>query len=196
MGLYYSYSVLFNSPVKSNEKNNNKVTKRLTKNEKNKFKFYSFLKDILIGMILSDDHLRKFSILPTSFCNARVIFAHSLKQADFLYHLFYLFTSFCASPPKIQSSIIQEKGNIRKSISFSTRCLPCFNVIYDLFFYNKIKCVPSNIEELLTNISLAYWIMSDGSWSGYGIKLCTNNFTKSEVELLSKVLNPKFNFYS
>jgi len=38
--------------------------------------------------------------------------------------------------------------------------------------------------------------MSDGSWSGYGIKLCTNNFTKSEVELLSKVLNTKFNFYS
>jgi hypothetical protein len=39
-----------------------------------------------------------------------------------------------------------------------------------IHYYNRIKVIPSNIEELLTNISLAYWIMVDGSWTGSGLK--------------------------
>jgi hypothetical protein len=39
---------------------------------------------------------------------------------------------------------------------------------------------------------LAYWIMGDGSWAGYGVKLSTQSYTKEEVLLLIKALNDKF----
>lgn len=48
--------------------------------------------------------------------------------------------------------------------------------------------------ELLTPVVLAYWIMGDGSWTGSGLKLYTNNYTKKEVILLIESLNAKFNF--
>jgi hypothetical protein len=92
--------------------------------------------------------------------------------------------------------LIKETGYRRRNISFGTRTLPCFNEFYNLFYKNKIKVVPSNIEELLTNVSLAYWIMGDGSWKGYPLRLHTNNFTKAEVALLIKAINKKFGFSS
>jgi hypothetical protein len=87
---------------------------------------------------------------------------------------------YCSSKPKISSSIIKETGNIRHNISFIIRCLPCFNEIYLLFYNNKVKIVPLNIgvRSGLINVSLAYWIMSDGGWIGLGIRLFVNSFTK------------------
>lgn len=38
--------------------------------------------------------------------------------------------------------------------------------------------------------------MGDGSWTGYGLKLHTNNYTKDEVNLLINVLNKNFNINS
>jgi hypothetical protein len=54
--------------------------------------------------------------------------------------------------------------------------------------------VPANIFELLTPLSLAYWICDDGSWSKLQrlIILCTESFTKDKVELLINVLNSKW----
>lgn len=38
--------------------------------------------------------------------------------------------------------------------------------------------------------------MGDGSWTGYDVKLHTNNYTQKEVNLLIESLNNKFNFSS
>jgi len=138
--------------------------------------------------------MRKFNISLESRSNARAIFLQSLAQSALIYDLYNHFKEFTASPPKIQSSLIKETGNTRYNLSFSTRTLPCFNELYNLFYRNRVKVVPSNIEELLTPLSIAYWIMGDGSWGGHGVKLHTNNFTKSEVQFLSKVLRNKFKF--
>lgn len=88
------------------------------------------------------------------------------------------------------------QNNIRYNISFATRNLPCFDELYFLFYIDRLKIIPSNIEGLLTPIVLAYWIMCDGGWSGYGLKLSTNSYTKEEVELLIKSLNSKFDLNS
>ncbi len=76
------------------------------------------------------------------------------------------------------------------------RNLPCFNEFYFLFYNNRVKVIPQNIKELLTPVVLAYWIMGDGSWTGYDVKLHTNNYTQKEVNLLIESLNNKFNFSS
>jgi LAGLIDADG DNA endonuclease family len=138
----------------------------------------------------------KFNININSKSNARIRFLQSLEQADLIYHLYELFKEFSYTEPKTNSSLIKETGNIRHNISFSTRCLPCFNEMYSLFYENKVKVVPNNIDELLSSVELAYWIMGDGSWLGSGLRLHTNNFNRKEVELLNSVINTKFNLNS
>lgn len=57
------------------------------------------------------------------------------------------------------------------------------------------KFVPLNISELLTPIGLAHWLMGDGYWENQArtIKLCTDSFTKAEVDLLIDALDKLFN---
>ena len=52
--------------------------------------------------------------------------------------------------------------------------------------------MPQNIFELLTPISIAYWIMDDGGRCGSGFHFATNAFSTEEVNLLAKVLQDKF----
>jgi hypothetical protein len=53
-------------------------------------------------------------------------------------------------------------GKIYNSLIFKTRMLPCFNYLWDLFYLERVKTIPSNIGELLSPIGLAFWIMDDG----------------------------------
>ena len=98
-------------------------------------------------------------------------------------------------------------------MKFGTYSLPCFNEFYDLFYPEGTKLIPSNIAELLTDISLAYWLCDDGTFdksnrtviltgarrlppfSSHGMKMgvCTDSFTLEGVELLINVLNDKWN---
>ena len=136
---------------------------------------------------MGDAHMRKFNILITSKSNARLRFLQSVAQSDFIYYLYELFKDFFDSTPKESSSLIKETSKIRYNFSFATRNLPCFNELYLLFYKNRIKVIPSNIKDLLTPISHAYWIMGDDYWTGSGQKLHTNNYSKEEVNLLINV---------
>jgi len=70
------------------------------------------------------------------------------------------------------------------------------------FFNESIKkytkIVPLDLQDSLTSIGLAHWIMGDGYWdkSDKTLLLCTDNFTLSEVEFLIKVLKINFNLDS
>jgi hypothetical protein len=121
--------------------------------------------------------------------NALVVFRQGTKNEEYLYHLYELFKPFVKSPPSIYTIEDKLTGKVRQNISFATLSLPCFNEFYENFYVNKIKIVPSNIEQNFTKISLAYWIMDNGSFSGSGIKLYTAAFSMKDLELLIKILH-------
>lgn len=137
--------------------------------------------------------MRRFS----SNSNARAIFRQGSGNAAYLLHLYELFQVYVASPPVI-NSIKEESKNtggevkVRYNLSFSTLALPCFNELYESFYPNGVKVVPVNIADLLSPISLAYWIMDDGSFTGNGIKLYTDAFSLIELDLLIKALDKNF----
>ena len=58
------------------------------------------------------------------------------------------------------------------------------------------KILPDGIEEMLTPIGLAHWIMGDGYYDDGVVKICTVNFTQEEVLKLIKVLENKFEIKS
>ena len=83
-------------------------------------------------------------------------------------------------------------GAVHTWYQFSTQSLTCWNDLHALWYVNGVKVVPQNIFELLTPISIAYWIMDDGGRNGNGFHFATNAFTADEVNLLIKVLQDKF----
>lgn len=111
-------------------------------------------------------------------------------------HLYELFQTYVTKAPKINNPLPDKRtGKVYSTLTFYSYALPCFNELYELFYVDGKKVIPSNIAELLTPLSLAYWLCDDGCFFKRDrvIIICTNSFTWAEVNLLANLLNSKFN---
>lgn len=88
---------------------------------------------------------------------------------------------------------------------FQTLTMPYFTNIYNIWYFKEsdgnIKKLPANINELLTPLAFAYWIIGDGGFDGSGrglgrLSLHTQNFTLDEVKILQNILFNKYNIQS
>lgn len=193
-------------PPKGPEGRNQKPRKpRKRANSDNPLTLTDYLKQALIGLILGDVSLEK----ATSNSNIRLRFDQSSSlrsHSDYLYFLYELFKVYTLSPPK--STTPERKpdsrtGKFYNSLIFKTRMLPCFNYLWDLFSPEiapeKVKTVPSNIGDLLTEVGLAFWILrrDDGGLGSNGtLNLHTDSYTLGEVNLLMEALKRNFNINS
>ncbi len=90
------------------------------------------------------------------------------------------------------------------SYRFKTQSLAVFTYYRDLFYIvnsitgKVIKVVPQNIMNLLTPVVLAYLIMSDGNFDAgqNRVRIYTNSFTKTDVELLASAIQSKYGIYT
>jgi len=156
--------------------------------------------DPLIGNLLGDGSLRftHKDLNGKPKLNTNALYAITLKNKDYIYHLWQnIYNSICTNTePRPWPN--PKTGKPISQYAFNTKSLPYLTLLHSQWYkwseYKKrfIKIVPLNIEELLTPIGLALWIMDDGFKSGNGIGLCTESFTLAEVELLKKVLEFKF----
>lgn len=168
-----------------------KAKSSLSKSEREKIVLTPQLKEILVGLLLGDVSARR----PKPSVNTRLQFAQSVIHEDYILHLYELFKDYCKAVPKIITPMAHKKtGKVYPYIKFEARTLPCFNYYYDIFHHAGVKVVPTNIAELLTPLSLAYWICDDGNLHKRDrvIFLCTNGFTLEGVNLLINVLTNKF----
>ena len=94
------------------------------------------------------------------------------------------------TPPSISSITDKVTGKTRYNLSFTTLALPCFNQLYETFYVNGKKRIPTNIADYLT--PLAFWIMDDGGFTGSGLKLYTNAFSSFELNLFINALDKNF----
>jgi hypothetical protein len=62
----------------------------------------------------------------------------------------------------------------------------------NLSILKERKIIPNNIADCLTSVSLAYWIMYDGSVTGSGLRLHSHSFSLAELNLLIKALDNNF----
>ena len=130
-----------------------------------------------------------------------------IKNSAYIHHLTDLFhnwgyTSFVI-PKLIKKSESKDDIRLDKSVVRFNYRLTLFTFssltwIYDSFYVkrneNVIKKVPKWIEEYITPLGLAHWIMQDGSRQiGQGINIATNSFTYDECVFLSEILQRKFN---
>jgi LAGLIDADG DNA endonuclease family len=169
-----------------------KGIKRLSKEERNLINIQQEVKDILVGVMLSDGHISRRST--TS--NPRFIFNQSGKKEKRTYFelVYKTFKPFCSIDfnPYIIEWNDKKIGKEYSSINFATLQLPCFIEPYFIWYKKGKKRVPANIIDILTPVGLAHWIMGDGSKQNLGLHLSVYAFTKEDVNLLIEALEFKF----
>lgn len=155
--------------------------------------------EIVTGELLGDGHL-KYDPVNAPLINGRLEFTFSSKilhYVNYLKHdaLAFISTESEATPwpnPRLT-------GKEPTQYWFSTKRLPSITNLHQLWRHSPkqiegkfIKILPWNIEELLTPVVLAHWIMGDGYLTDGSVKICTDNFTEVEVQKLINILNVKF----
>ena len=73
--------------------------------------------------------------------NTRLHFKQSLKNKEYIEHLYDIFKDFCGSPPKIMSKFDNRPNKNKEytSIKFQTLSLPCFNYYRENFYRKSEK---------------------------------------------------------
>ena len=104
-------------------------------------------------------------------------------KEEYFNHLYLLFKPLVSmNPSLLERKPDRRTGLVYKSLYFWTLRFPCLNEYYEIFYKDKVKIIPKNLDKLLTPISLAYWIMDDGSKSSYGqTVLHTRSFTMFSI---------------
>jgi len=135
----------------------------------------------------------------------------SISNSAYIHYLTNLFFNWGYSSyiiPKLikKSDFKQNKGsNLDLPLRFNYRLtLYTFSSliwIYNSFYINidgkNIKRIPDWIEEYITPIGLAHWIMQEGSRQNkQGISIATHSFTYEECIFLSDILNRKYKLKS
>ena len=136
---------------------------------------------ILIGSLLGDGSLRK----ATGKLNALFEVNHSIKQKEYVDWKYEQLKMFVLTKPK---SRILDKT--RTAYRFTTRSLPQFTELYNLFYINKRKIIPSNLS--LDSLALAVWFMDDGSKSRNSYYLNTQQFNIDDQRKLIEMLKLQF----
>ena len=172
-------------------------------------------RQVLVGLLLGDGHLRGDNRKGKRALAYSLTCLQSDKHKEYVLHLYEIFKEFVVQPPRYyEFTDPRNPGKIYKRWSFSTTMQGCFR-FYGQQFYSdhnaitplkchsndltqrrRVKRVTTLISRLLTPRSLAYWYMDDGAakWQGksLGVRYCTDNFTKKEVDLLVECLQNKF----
>lgn len=156
------------------------------------------LNSIIIGLILGDASLYKSS--PTS--NTRIEMSFGTNYTVFANHIGSIFKEYMTNPVKTVE--IKGKKGIYLNYRLKTVSSPTFNIYHDMFYTLDInkgkwtKIVPSNIADFMDPIVLSYLIMSDGNFDAgrNRVRIYTNSFTKTEVEILASAINDRIGIYT
>lgn len=143
---------------------------------------------ILMGSLLGDGTMERDGN------GSRFVFYQKGEHIEYIIwlHKKLLEFGYCRENiPKIQSRLINDK--LAYYCRFRTFTYSSFNWIYEGFYGKGKKSIPDWIDEYLSPIALAIWIMDDGGWiKNRGIKLSTNCFSLSDVKKLVKILEIKY----
>src|SRR5690349_2363040 len=97
--------------------------------------------------MLGDGYLERAK--PTH--NTRLQIEQSYPEKEqYVISLYKLMEPIITMSPAILTRKDRRNGSITQSIRFRTLAMPCLNYYHDLFYKNKVKSVPRNLDKLLT----------------------------------------------
>lgn len=158
--------------------------------------FTQLQKDLLVGCLLGDANLQT-----NNGQLWRAQFLHKAIHLPYIEHKYLILKEFCNQKPTYSSFYEERTNKAYGRYSFNTLTTDNFRFLGNLFYQNENgtwkKHVPRNIKKLLTPAALAYWYMDEGAlkWQGHSnaVRLCTDSFSPSEVNVLKEALQENFN---
>ena len=111
-------------------------------------------KDILIGTILGDAHVRKLKQ------ESRVEITHSTQQKAYLFWKYEKLKRWCGAKPHLVRIHDARYQKEYLQWRFNTVSRTVFDDLRKIFYRGRIKIIPQNISEIITSpLSLAVWFM-------------------------------------
>ncbi len=149
------------------------------------FNLSSTQRKVLIGTLLGDGGIR----LKGKY--ARLHIKHSEHQLPLVEYKRRIFSNITGMDIRVFRQKVSKTDY--SFAEFVTLTHPIFLEYYRLFYPNYKKEVPKEIKNLLKDpLSLAIWIMDDGSAEYAGLSIQTHSFSKSEVDLLRETIELNF----
>ena len=145
---------------------------------------------IILGTMYGDGCLTKYS----KNSNARLHFAHSLKQTNYCLWKYNILKRFCYEP-RYEENLDKRTNKIYYSLRVYTRVHPVFTKLYSSFYKDGIKYLNIELLNLLNPMGLAIWFMDDGYKHSNSISIATNCFSIEELETLVKIMEANFNLH-
>jgi hypothetical protein len=150
------------------------------------------LKDMLVGVILGDAHIRRVGLN-----KAYITFEQSSKKVEYIEHLLNLTkTELPLMRYNLKEYIRSDSryNSTNSSLYFRTQSLEQLKPLADLFLdVSGKKVIPTNMADHLTHRSLAFWIMDDGQQvKNGGVTLCTDSYNSYEINILREAIKAKF----
>lgn len=153
-------------------------------------------KEFLVGTLLGDGHIRCRDKIDKR-AYPQLMLEQTTKHFEYIVWLKDQMKEWLFDPNKELKQcrkIHKKTGNVYHSYAFQTICHPVFKEFYKGFYISGKKIVDiSFIEKYLSPMSLAVWLMDDGTrFSTKKIFLCSHGFSKNENIALSELLFKKF----
>ena len=108
---------------------------------------------------------------------------HGIQQSSYVDWKYSVLANVVRSAPK----------RCRNGYLFRTITHPEFSVLRERFYPDGRKTVPVELlEEQLSDLGLAVWMMDDGARDGHQVRLNTQSFSETENAALIRILRAKF----
>ena len=144
---------------------------------------------VIVGSLLGNTRANARTIEGTRIC-----YRQSDKHMDYLFWLYdFFYTRAYCSNLKPRKYTRKLKDIEYYSYEFNTFTFRSFNWIHKLFYKKGKKYISPQLEQYLTPLALAIWIMDDGCWANSGVRIATNCFELEEVKLLVNILTKLYN---
>lgn len=143
---------------------------------------------VLYGSLLGDAYLgiRRKNIYGSM--------GHCLKQKGFLDYKLSFLKRFSSESRIITCFDSRFKNSEYKQVYAYIKSSKALNNLYPFVYNNRIKYIHKDYLYKLNGLGVAIWYMDDGSKPKYGgYILCTNCFSRSELELIQNFFLDKFN---
>ena len=135
-------------------------------------------RSVVIGSLLGDGYINERSL---NIC-------HGKKQFGYLSYKLGLISCIC------KGGIFPRRKNGKiVSYRFRTEYIAEIGELRKLWYANRVKKVPMDIEKALTPLAVAIWYMDDGGRRGKATgRIATCSFNEEDVNRLSDALNNKY----
>lgn len=135
---------------------------------------------VIVGSLLGDGYLDETTM------GYSLRFHHGIKQKDYIDWKYSVLSNIVNSPPKVYGT----------KVYFRTVSHPYLVNLRKLFYKGKNKVIPKSfLKEFLDPLSLAVWLMDDGTnelGSGKCAKINSQSFSYSDHEIICRLLRDRF----